>query len=114
MAWAMASMLRMVVMQVSLLMIATAFWTAVFARYRCSGWQAIVAVLVTGKLFCLLGALLVFSPRPLYAPELVSFADQQLAGLIMLTACPLTYVGVAFAMTLVGLRNLATNRHAAY
>jgi putative membrane protein len=65
--------------------------------------------LVTGKFACLLGALLIFAPRDLYAlPGLVfalcssgesSLADQQLAGLLMVTACPLSFLtsGVAIA-----------------
>jgi putative membrane protein len=45
------------------------------------------------RLFCLLGAIFVFAPRPLFAHHGgVSLEDQQLAGLLMIVACPLTYV----------------------
>ena len=76
-------------------------------------WQSILALLVTGKLACMLGALLVFSPRLLYAEPTVGsvqhamhhaahwpdLADQHLAGLLMIAACPLSYVlaGVVLA-----------------
>lgn len=83
-------------MQASLLLVALWFWLAVFSD-RAARWRAILALLVTGKLFCLLGVLLVFAPRSLYpgiaasgAPN--ALADQQLAGLLMLIACPATYV----------------------
>jgi putative membrane protein len=85
------------------------FWSAVLRESEAAPWRAIVALLVTGKLACLLGALLIFAPRDLYAlPGLVfalcssgesSLADQQLAGLLMVTACPLSFLtsGVAIA-----------------
>jgi putative membrane protein len=47
----------------------------------------------------LLGALFTFSPRLVYAAGMsgahhsqIGLADQQLAGLMMIVACPLTYV----------------------
>ena len=85
------------------------FWHAVIRAARTGGWQALGGLLVTGKLVCLLGALLIFAPRDLYGlPGLAlalcitgpsSLDDQQLAGLLMVTACPLSYlvVGVALA-----------------
>lgn len=85
------------------------FWQAVIGAARAGGWSALGTLLVTGKLACLLGALLIFAPRDLYAlPGLAlalcatgpsSLDDQQLAGLLMVTACPLSYlvVGVALA-----------------
>lgn len=87
-----------VAMMMSLTASALFFWWTVLAPGR-RRWRALLALLVTGKLFCLLGVLLTFSPRPLYASghaghgigaELL--ADQQLAGLLMLIACPATYV----------------------
>ena len=64
--------------------------------------------LATGKLFCLFGVLLTFSPRTIYgslAPICFDPAsprplveDQQLAGLLMLAACPLVYVTAAIAI----------------
>lgn len=64
-----------------------------------------MALLLTGKLACLLGALLIFAPRELYRLHgLPSLEDQQLAGLLMITACPLSYVvaGVAMAAQAIG------------
>lgn len=90
-------------MQGSLLMAAFVFWSAVLAYRGDRRWKPIMALLVTSKLFCLLAALFVFSPRALY-PALAAAAhhpgiasaggleDQQLAGLVMLIACPLTFV----------------------
>ena len=66
-------------------------------------WHGVLGLLVTGKLSCLLAALLVFAPRPLYphrpSRSAMSLADQQLAGLLMLTACPLSYVVAGIVMT---------------
>jgi putative membrane protein len=87
-AWA-----GMAAMQVTLLLAAIWFWYAVFRNLALYRWRAVVALLITGKLFCLLGVLLVFAPRLLgHGADL---ADQQLAGLIMLAACPPTYIGSA-------------------
>ena len=85
-------------MQVSLLAAALWFWLAVWSQIGSARWRSLFALLVTGKLFCLLGALLVFAPRLLnsaHAPissGATTIEDQQLAGLLMLAACPLTYV----------------------
>ena len=48
----------------------------------------------------MLGALLVFAPRPIYSSGHHGFdlADQQLAGLLMLAACPLSYVLAAIVI----------------
>ena len=89
------------VMSVTLYAVGLLFWSAIIGlgEHR---WQAIVALLITGKLFCLFAALLVFSPRLLYAglehghhahhAGVSNIADQQIAGLIMLAICPLAYV----------------------
>jgi len=94
----------MAAMHVTLTAAALWFWLALVAMPDTHRWRSIIALLVTGKLFCLLGALLAFAPRPLYAvlqsaqPALttgsmsIALADQQLAGIIMLTVCPLVYV----------------------
>lgn len=80
-------------MQLSLLVAAFWFWLAVAAQVGAARWLAMGALLVTGKLFCLLGVLLVFTPRVLYpAIGAIDLADQQLAGLLMVAACPATYV----------------------
>lgn len=78
---------------------ALAFWLSLTALSERDSWQAVFSLLVTGKLACLLGVLLTFAPRPLYevghihnhaAQSLLS--DQQLAGLYMVAACPLSFV----------------------
>lgn len=82
-----------IAMQASLLAAATWFWLAVVSVDGSRQWRPIVALLVTSKLFCLLGVLMVFAPRALYsAGPHAALADQQLAGLLMLVACPATYV----------------------
>ncbi len=77
------------------------FWSAVLSQDGRHRWRALLVLLITGKLFCLLGVLLVFAPRLLYAPLLHGhdasgvppmLADQQFAGLMMIVACPLSYV----------------------
>lgn len=84
----------------TLFLLSILFWMVVFAQRGPYRWRSLLMLLGTGKLFCLLGALLVFAPRVLY-PELHRLAhtaehsglrDQQLAGLLMIAACPLTYV----------------------
>lgn len=94
---AMTSVGLMALMHLSLISAATWFWAAILLAPPEGKWRAIFALLVTGKLFCLLGALLVFSPRNLFAASHLHYGtanldDQQMAGLIMLVACPLTYV----------------------
>ncbi|WMT88503.1 cytochrome c oxidase assembly protein [Pelagibacterium sp. 26DY04] len=96
---AMASPLLMALMHLSLVISAAWFWLAIASMPATGLWRSIFALLVTGKLFCLLGALLVFSPRLVFGQMThhghamtASLADQQIAGLMMLIACPLTYV----------------------
>jgi putative membrane protein len=96
-AAAMESPALHLVMQASLFLGALWFWCAVLAVSGPHRWKPIFALLVTGKLFCLLGVLLTFSPRLLHAgiagaPTHADLADQQLAGLLMILACPATYV----------------------
>ncbi|MGY3622519.1 cytochrome c oxidase assembly protein [Bradyrhizobium sp. USDA 10063] len=94
------------------------FWWTLFAQSRQQLWRSIFALLITGKLFCLLGVLLVFAPRELYRSGfhsgvshegLSSLADQQVAGLLMLIACPLSYVLAATALAARWLRALAAD-----
>lgn len=103
-AFAMASPVAGAAMHVSLFGAALWFWHSVFAAAGEARWRALGALLVTGKLFCLLGVLLAFAPRPLFAgighahealAAKLLLEDQQLAGLMMLIACPLAYVGAA-------------------
>lgn len=103
MAFALAVPGGLILMHTSLFAAALWFWYAVLDEAEAARWRALGALLITGKLFCLLGVLLAFAPRGLYARAFESglgavpgaqtvLADQQLAGLIMLIACPVTYV----------------------
>jgi putative membrane protein len=96
-------------MHISLFLAAVWFWLAVIAEARRGGWFPLAALLVTGKLFCLLGILLTFAPRVLYEQvAIICFGsavspgpvlqDQQLAGLLMLTACPMVYMTAALVI----------------
>jgi putative membrane protein len=91
-------------MQLTLFLAALAFWGAVVLVAGRRGWRAIAALLVTSKLFCLFGVLLAFAPRVLHAAAGPGHGqllpDQQLAGLIMLVACPATYLlaGIVIAI----------------
>jgi putative membrane protein len=100
----------------ALLVAAVVFWSAVIAS--ANRWQVILALLLSGKLACLIGALLVFSPRLLYAPicygqaanldTISALADQHMAGLLMLAACPLSYILAAIILTTQEIANLPT------
>lgn len=89
-------------MHAVLLTAALLFWISVLTLSGKPRWQAVPALLVTGKLTCLLAALLVFAPRVLYgaghAPH-AALDDQQLAGLLMIAACPLGYLVPAVVIT---------------
>jgi putative membrane protein len=76
------------------------FWSAVICATAHARWHTIAALMVTGKLTCLLSALLVFSPRHLYGTSWspAQLQDQQLAGLLMITACPLSYLIAAIVI----------------
>jgi len=87
-----------ILLHVLLFTVALAFWMSVAAAVA-HRWQAMLALLISGKFACLLGVLLVFAPRLLFGahaehatPTATSLSDQQLAGLLMITACPLSYV----------------------
>jgi putative membrane protein len=97
--------------------VAFAFWMSIVTAYE-HHWQAILALLVSGKLSCLFGVLLTFAPRPLFAtgahaahagPE-VLLADQHLAGLLMLAACPLSYVLTAVVLAVQAVNSLDETR----
>lgn len=86
-----------VAMHSTLFAASLAFWAVLISMTARNRWQAVFSLLITGKLACLLGAILIFAPRPLYktghpggVPLILD--DQQLAGLIMISACPLSYV----------------------
>ena len=94
-----------------LLAISTLFWFSVLSVDDRSRWHTIPALLLTGKLACLLAALLIFAPRTLYdaaghlahsmsqAAKIGALDDQHLAGLLMITACPLSYLVAAVMIT---------------
>lgn len=89
------STILQIAMHGSLFLAALMFWSSLFRLIGKAQWQAFPALLVTGKLVCLLGALMIFAPRFLYGGDghaTGSLADQQLAGLLMVTACPLSYL----------------------
>jgi putative membrane protein len=89
-----------------LFLVALTFWLAV-AQAASHKWQAMLALLVSGKLACLLGVLFIFAPRPLlvlgaphgsHQDHGALLADQHLAGLLMIAACPLSYVLTAVVL----------------
>lgn len=107
-----------IVMQSSLMVSALLFWWGALCLRHNEQWRAIVALLITSKLFCLLGVLLTFSPRQLFgfpAATEAAMADQQLAGLLMLVACPVTYLvaGVVLAARWIGVMDDEPPRAAA-
>jgi putative membrane protein len=96
-----ASPLLLMAVQVCAFLVALAFWMSVVGEHS-HRWQTILALMLNGKLACLLGALLIFAPRPLFAHHATgaaSLLDQQMAGLLMLAACPLSYVLPAVFIT---------------
>lgn len=105
---AFASGAAMAAMHLSLFLAALAFWAAVIDAAEGAAWRPLVALAITGKIFCLLGVLYALAPRSIYAgiassheamPPVDLLADQQLAGLLMLIACPIAYglAGLAVA-----------------
>jgi putative membrane protein len=81
------------------------FWRTIVDAADDRPWMALASLLITGKVFCLLGVLLAFAQRPLYAEAMPGMetqsllADQQSAGLLMLIACPLSYVIAAVVIS---------------
>jgi putative membrane protein len=103
MAFAFGTRGGQVLMYLTLFAAALWFWHGIVNNAHAACWRALGALLFTGKLFCLLGILFTFAPRPLYARAAeicfggrvsadILLADQQLAGLMMLVACPIFYV----------------------
>jgi putative membrane protein len=97
----------MLLAQLSLFLAAFRFWSAILALRGNARWRGLLSLLLTSKLFCLLGALLVFSPRLLYPDVLhlshaaglpAPLADQHLAGLLMLVVCPASYLTAGVLM----------------
>lgn len=92
-----------VAMHSTLFVSALGFWIGVLLFSRTRPFGSIVSLLVTGKIYCLYGVLLIFASRDLFGPtahshHAITQSDQQLAGLIMVSACPLTYVAAAVAI----------------
>ena len=85
-------------------------------------WRSLGALLLTGKLACLLGVVMIFATRDVYTLQGVSIpfcttgpstlADQQLAGLLMITACPLSYLvaGVVIAAQIIASTDEAADK----
>lgn len=100
---AMSSDLLYALMQFSLLGAATGAWRAVRAA-RPGG--AVAALLATTVLMGLLGAILTFAPRALYAPHALTTAawgftpleDQQIAGLVMWIPAAGVYLAAALSI----------------
>jgi putative membrane protein len=100
------------VAHVGLFAVSIWFWLAVLGTRGAGRWRSLLALLVTGKLVCLMAAILVLAPRilfvaPSHAEHGASLADQHLAGLLMLAACPLTYVLAGVVIAAQWLRDLA-------
>lgn len=105
-----------IIVQALLLLTALWFWISVLAQPAGQLWRALGALLITGKLFCLLGALLIFAGHPLagHAQDAAgTLADQQAAGLLMVVACPLSYVLAGVILTAHWLRGLQRRDNAA-
>lgn len=76
------------------------FWIALQQATGRLRWRAVFALLITGKIACLIGSLLIFAPRVLYsAHHAVDIADQQMAGFLMIVACPLSYLVAGVMLT---------------
>jgi putative membrane protein len=98
----------LVTLHAALFVASLAFWICIIAAS--SPWQAMLALLISGKFACLLGALLIFAPRLLFESSSlqhgahamlfgdVTLSDQHLAGLLMVAACPLSYVLTAIVL----------------
>jgi putative membrane protein len=109
-------------MQLSLFASALWFWRVVLAQRGAARWRSLLALLVSGKLFCLLAVLLVFAPRFFYGghelghsnvgSNVDQLADQHLAGLLMLVVCPLSYVAAAVVIAAQWLREVAAREGA--
>lgn len=112
MSMAMESLVGQVVMQASLLAAAIWFWYCIMTYPRGNVWPAAVSLLVTGKLFCLVAIVLVFAPGlfsgvgHMAGHGAASLADQQLAGLLMIAACPIAYMMTALALIARWMRSL--------
>jgi putative membrane protein len=109
--WGLASAPAYWLMQISLLGSAWLLWRAILAPTQPG--TALMALAATIGQMGLLGALIVFAPRPLYLVHLASTAswgmapltDQQLAGLLMWVPAMLPYLGVGLWIAWSSLRS---------
>jgi putative membrane protein len=110
-AWGLASVPAYWLMQTSLLGSAWLLWRAILVPAQ-SG-PALVALVATIAQMGLLGALIVFAPRPLYPVHFASttawglapLSDQQLAGLLMWVPAMLPYLGAGISIAWSSLRS---------
>jgi putative membrane protein len=109
-----ASAVLHVATQFALFASALWFWSTVLVQRGSDRWLALLALLVSGKLFCLLAVLLVFAPRFFYGDHpdhshsgIDQLADQHFAGLLMLVICPLSYVAAAVVIATRWLREVS-------
>jgi len=110
-AWGLATVPAYWLMQVSLLGSAWLMWREVLAPTSRPG-PALMALAATIGQMGLLGALIVFAPRPLYAAHFASawawglspLVDQQLAGLLMWVPAMLPYLGAGLWLAWTNLR----------
>ena len=100
MAWSMDSMLLQSMMSAVLLASSVWFWSCILRSLSQGRLESVGALLITGKLVCLVAALLLFAPRLIYGTPLLHghtapLNDQHFAAILMLAVCPLTYVGTS-------------------
>jgi putative membrane protein len=108
---ALASHALQAAMHVTLLISSFWFWCSIVRLPAEARWQGIAALLLTGKLACLLSALFIFAPRLLYGVAhhgATHLDDQQLAGLLMISACPLSYLVAALVIAIQMIRGPAS------
>ena len=109
--WGLASVPAYWLMQISLLGSAWLLWRAILTPAQPG--PALMALAATIGQMGLLGALIVFAPRPLYLVHLASteswgispLTDQQLAGLLMWVPAMLPYLGVGLWIAWSSLRS---------
>lgn len=107
-----------IVLHAVLFCVALVFWLSILGASS-RPWQAMLALLISGKFACLLGALLTFAPRPLFTDhaahhgDAALLADQHLAGLAMIAACPLSYVLTAVILAVYTVNGLDRAVHPA-
>lgn len=110
-AWGLSTLSAYWLMQFSLLGSAWALWRGIFEATD-QPHRTLLALVATITQMGLLGALIVFAPRPLYVVHWAStapwglspLADQQLGGLLMWVPAILPFLGVGLCLTWANLR----------